>query len=376
MNESSQEPLATKSSWSPYMCPACRGLFRAPTGKVGKASCPLCESKIALPKESVAEEQAQPSEPQRRKRRKHTSPSQAKSASWEQGSSEEKRPGASKGLIFTSLFLISILVGVSGFLLIKERKQRLASTPHSQGNQNFSRSSNSSLEGSDFFNFPSSSSPDSNKPLLELQPSDIKTAQDAAERFLNCETVEDFAPLIRDPERVMPLIREFYRQTPYEQVGVLATDENQGTQVAKRFASFSIVLKDYSSRLIALEFIDTKPLVDWESWVGYCAIPWETFIEEKVVKPTEVRVSVQRAFYYNFSFRDDSQWACYRLTTSTDASVIYGYAPHDASFLRELPDTNEQEESFVLQIRFPDTAVTSNQVLITELLQSGWVIGL
>ena len=312
----------------------------------------------------------------RRKRKHHSHPSNERS--WETETSESGKRGASKGAIFTWLFLFSILLGVAGVLFFQEKNKRFKTFENRDRDSSLSEGdpSTDSLPENVFFDFAGASKKSTNKPLLELQTADLDTAREATKAFFDCKTIEEFPPLIRDPERVMPLVREYYRTNPY-QPGSARTFKGQGTaQVAKKFASFSVVLRDYSTRAIALELTENGALVDWESWVGYCAIPWETFIEKKVTEPTVVRVRLVRANYFNFNFRDDREWACFRLATSTDSSVVYGYAPLDADFLRELPGPGDAEVTAILKVSYPDPAIASNQVIITDFLQSGWVLGL
>lgn len=373
MNESSQEPLDSTGSWAPFMCPSCRGLFRSPTDKAGDAQCPLCELDLTVPRgKPPARSQETPEVSPTRKRRRS---SKAKRHNWENAQSQPQSRGTSKGIIFTSIFLSSIVLVAAVLLLLKDKERRLGSpqkeSPLSEGGRSLDSPSRDS-----FFDFSTKSANKAKEPLLEIETADLQMAREAASAFLSCESIDELAPLIRDPERVMPLLREFYRQTPYQATEAIAVDEEGVAQVAKRFTSFNIVLKDYSTRAIAVELTKTEALVDWESWVGYCAIPWETFVESKITEPTEVRVEVKRAYYYNFNFRDDSKWACFRLATTSDAPVIYGYAPLTEDFVSKLPGASKPGATFVLKIRFPDTAVTSNQVIITDFLQSGWVLGL
>ena len=409
MNEPSQEPSRNRPSWQPFMCPSCRGLFRSPSNRTGTAQCPLCESSIQIPeldtqdletpkpktKERRAsepkaappvapEEKPLKTEPplaqaaEKEKESQVTPPlkkrrTQRAESDWEKETS--KKGGASKGLILTTLFLLSILIGVAAILLVREKERRMTLFNQGRAKPEGEQTSDSPKKSS-FFDFSKSSEDSSQEPILELETADLVTAREAARAFLDCQTIEEFAPLIRDPERVMPLVRKFYQENPYQANAALTIDANGIAQVAKKFASFNVVLRNYTSRPIALELTATGALVDWESWVGYCAIPWETFIENKVTEPTEVRVRVRAANYYNFNFRDDSKWACYHLATSTDGSILYGYALRSAPFLSELPKPNGSEETAVLNINFPDPAVSSNQVIITDFLQSGWVLGL
>ena len=295
--------------------------------------------------------------------------------SWDREKSESSKGGPSKGVIFTALFFLSILLCVAAFLFLQEKERRLSAFKKEPTNSEGAQGSNQPQENS-FYDFSNATKNSSQEPILEVVTADLDTARLAAKTFLDSKTIEEFAPLIRDSERVMPLVREYYRQNPYQVIGARAVDAQGVAQVAKRFVSFNVVLRDYSSRAIALELTQTKALVDWESWVGYCEVPWETFIEDQVTEATEVRVQIQRASYFNFKFRDDREWACYRLSTSNDSSVVYGYARLTEPFLSKLPGPNDPEVTGILKVRYPDSVVSSNQIIITDFVQTGWVVGL
>lgn len=378
MSELKRQPLADKGAWAPFMCPACRGIFRVQSGREGRATCPLCDSEISIVLEKAtptpttsASEEEQPLV-RRKRRRKHTSDKQ----SWDSDTEKKQSKNSSQGIVLTSFFLLSILAAIGGFFVITNQKSR-NQQPSNTGSIENPSNSFKPLKGIDSngtqrdpFTLPEGEN------LVEVLPSDQRTAQEFAKKFLACENMEDLAPLIREPERVMPLIRKFYEKEPYKAIGALEVDDSQISQVMKRFTSFVVVLKDYSSRPIALELTDDGPRVDWESWVSHCETPWETFIEEQIKEPQTVRVTVEKVFYYNFNFRDDSQWACFRLTRSPDETVIFGYVPQDSPFLKELPLNEEDRDVFRLKIAYPSNPVSNNQVIITDFVGEGWVDGL
>lgn len=367
MSEDERRRFPSRGEWSPYMCPSCRGLFRAPTDREGKVECPLCDSAILLPHREVKEQQ-KAIEPLARKRKV-----QEETAEWDKKTTTPLEPGpGSGGVVLIAFFIFSLLIAVGVYFLLQDRKARLAANDQPNvkfRTEQFQAQNTKSDDGK-------KAAPNKKEGLLQLNADDLEVARAAAEDFLACETIEDYAPLIRDSERVMPLIRNYYAKEPFQPVGVLKINEQGRAQVAKRFASFEIVLKDYTSQPIAVEITEDGPLVDWESWVGYCEVPWETFIDEKVKKPTLMRLNVTRSYYFNFDFWDDTKWICYELERSSDESVLFGYVPFDSPLKNELPGIGTGRQTFILKIRYPENFSAKNQVLITDLIQSGWVLGL
>jgi len=93
-------------------------------------------------------------------------------------------------------------------------------------------------------------------------------------------------------------------------------------QTSQGFVSILVTQADFLQKPIALELTDDgRALVDWESWVGYCEEPWESFISNQTTQSTLVRVKALESSYYNFNFSDDSQWACFELQRGTDDQI-------------------------------------------------------
>ena len=272
--------------------------------------------------------------------------------------------------------MLSIALIVGAFFLFKDRFQEMAlfgkETDKSKKNFEISEFDERAKEKSS----PESEIEKENERYLKQAMSNLVLAQAAAREFLHCNTFEEYAAVIRDPERVMPHVRKFYQDNPYQLTGRYSISKDGATEVAKNFLSFQVVLGNYSKQQIAVELTDDGAKVDWESWVSYCEQPWDSFVEERTSEPTLVRVAITADSYYNFSFRDDSKWVCYRLSRSPDEPVIFGYLPSDSPLRKKLPKTQNIPEAVILKIRYPDDAVSGDQVLITDFVASGWVLGL
>lgn len=374
MNDSEREPLTSKGTWAPFMCPNCRGLFRAPLSAKSAAYCPLCDHEIEFPISSQPPEQEEDLSPNVPVRRRRQSKPVTDRHSWDKQSPQEQNKPNNSGLIWATLFILSVGLAVAAYSIFNAREAREKTV----------ESSTDSSEKETSFRVPGSTSSSSRfsqsfsktDPLVELETKDLEIAREATAKFLQCQTIEEMAPLIREPERVVPLMREYYAKFPFNPQAPLSVDGSGVAHVAKQFTSFEVVLEDYSSRPIAVELTEKGPLIDWESWVSHCEIPWKSLIANHVKTETLVRVTVSHATYYNFSFRDDSQWACYRLSRTPDEPVIYGYVSRVSPIVNRLPGPGDPEATTRLRIRFPEPTVKDNQVIITDYVGSGWVKGL
>ena len=370
------------------MCPSCRGLFRAPSGSACPAVCPLCGAKVLLPapKRETArtkKPQASITEPQAsvqpKLRRTATAQPRQASPSWDDEGPNVKRSASPKGAILSFLFLSSLILVAAGYFLLKDRfsENKYSQTESETNEQKAKLKEGLERLGTTAEEKENSLSSEKDPDQLINPTKDVFSAiQDTAFAFLNCESVEGLSTLIRDPERVMPLIRNYYETTPYAPANIKKLEEVTVAQVAKQFVSFGVILSDYSYKPIAIEKAEHGLFVDWESWVGYCEVPFETFAEKQIQDPTLLRITIEKDFYFNFDYNDSSQWVCYRLSHGVDSPSIYGYLPIDSPLINELYSSTQSEVTFIIKARFPETPKTKDQVLITDVVQEGWVLGL
>ncbi|MEM9080406.1 MAG: hypothetical protein AAGC74_06940 [Verrucomicrobiota bacterium] len=383
MNPSPSERPKTPARWLAFMCPGCRGLFRAPSNRKGKVACPLCDGVCLLehpepsppPPETTPETSSPKGERRKRTIRKKRALKNRQESKWGKSNPEQNDSPASVANLFWGAVCVLILSGLTftGYIFIKSKLQ--GSGIVSLGNIN---QSPGQTNPDPQFQFTGEGPLANNDPLLqvELNRKRIENAQQVTREFLNAPSFEHFAKLIRDPQKLMPLIRQYYQNHPYTPPGVHEIMSGGETQVAQKFIAFDVVLKNYKTKPIALELTENGYLVDWESWVGYCEIPWPQFISQKTTTPTTVRVRATEDSYYNFSFSDDSQWLCYRLERGIDDPILYGYANANSGLATTMRANIDGIATCILKIKFPPDSLSSSQVLITEYINDGWVIGL
>jgi hypothetical protein len=79
--------------------------------------------------------------------------------------------------------------------------------------------------------------------------------------------------------------------------------------------------------------------------------------------------------YYNFAFADDKKWRSFRLESLKGDQSMYGYVEKDSEVDRKIRISPESKQAaLILKVRFPEGAKEdSNQVLIDEVVNEGWV---
>ncbi|MFM7182189.1 MAG: hypothetical protein ACKO2G_12095, partial [Verrucomicrobiales bacterium] len=123
-----------------------------------------------------------------------------------------------------------------------------------------------------------------------------------AEKFANASTADEWISMVRDPERVAPLVRAFKprfasgRPLLVEAFGVEPFGSDEVYQ-------FMVTYEDGRSRLIHILPTPKGPKVDWESFARSGGASYAELTAPAVVE-AELRVLVQRGRYYNYDFAD------------------------------------------------------------------------
>ena len=204
--------------------------------------------------------------------------------------------------------------------------------------------------------------------------------------FLEAKTVDELVGYVRRPERVGPLLRQYYGIHTYEPWQYKALPASNELMHHKKYivAVIQLDAEDDSigaieqSRIIALEQTEDGFKVDWESWVGYSEISWELFKSQRMTDPYEFRALVGRDNYYNFKYQDFMDWRCYQIRDPEEEYRFWGYvganSEVDKALQRALLRTPYTYA--VVRLRYPTgnpLDVDGRQVEIVELIEEGWV---
>ena len=199
-------------------------------------------------------------------------------------------------------------------------------------------------------------------------------AETLVRKFLEATTVEALLPLVRDPAVAEERMRAFYPDGKVEAPGLSQFDSSRELALIGNFIIFTVSTRDHEERAMAL--IDTAQgwKVDWESWVGWSAMPWETFLSAKPTSGQVFRVMLSPVDYYNFTFADETQWQSFRLESPDQKHSIYGYVPRGSMLEQQIsPDADTKNVPLMLALKFPPGATSDSQVEIERFVTDGWV---
>ena len=122
--------------------------------------------------------------------------------------------------------------------------------------------------------------------------------------------------------------------------------------------------------------------LDFDAFARKVNPSWSELMEGNA-KRGLVRVVVARKHYYNFNFKDESQWLCYEMTTPDFDEILFGYcrkgSPQAEAMGRIVTDEEMQEggrfgNRATLEIRRNEGS-ESRQFEITRVLAEDWVLG-
>lgn len=337
--------------WLAYVCPQCRGVFRAACDQeeVG-VYCPHCRQLLKMPQISLWVQTKREEEERLEETRNHLQQQREKREAL-------KTKVATVGAV-VFLLLVFVIVGWTGRAhLIKPELVAVAQVPVQ-------------LES---------------KPLAMVDPKPVvkewtheafvKKAEPIARKFLQAKHIDQLLPLIRDADALKPALSAYYPSGEIESLGLSEFFVNGEVIRASTFVQVRVKTADYDLRYMTfIEGENGDLKVDWESWVGWSEMPWREFMKSKSREPKLFRVVASESDYYNFAFTDEKKYLVYRLQSPDGEHLLYGYLERSSPLAKQIPTPPEQKRVWLtVKLRYPEGAVASNQVLIESLVYDGWV---
>jgi hypothetical protein len=195
--------------------------------------------------------------------------------------------------------------------------------------------------------------------------------------FVSAGSPEEQLRWVRHPERVSRPLAEHFRDHPSTAPRLVSfTPRLELVGAGDLFCGYA-ELGDYTSRFVVLE--RTGPgtfLIDWETYVGWCEVPWEALPIQRPKEPVLLRARLKSDSYFNGSFKDANRFACFRLSPLDDSAAVYGYVELANPLFATLSTKTRFNRNVlgVLRIRYPEGATAGDQVEITEWICDGWVL--
>ncbi|MEO1857421.1 MAG: hypothetical protein ABGY95_08685 [Rubritalea sp.] len=207
--------------------------------------------------------------------------------------------------------------------------------------------------------------------------------------YLAATTIEEKAQFVRDPERVIPLMEQYYKKFPMEP-----------EQIRSRFMESAVMEKGGvlwrvrardknthgSLHLLVETRDDGVSLVDWETDVIYQPSDWSTFKSTKSIEPHVFRALVQIAQldgFHGFEFAEYNKFRCFKVTLIGSDDYLWAYteigSPEDDKMVKLITSGGrrniniKQPLPVMLELRYPLNGQSVRCVHLSKLIQAGWL---
>jgi len=212
-------------------------------------------------------------------------------------------------------------------------------------------------------------------------------AKAAVQAFMTATTVEEMAKHVRQPDRALPRMKAHYGEakpgpvkfefgdhiTESEKDGMLLVLIDTRVGFEEQYMVVEVPKKDGPAK------------VDWESWVGWCEMPWADFIKKGSDAAKEFRVAATLSDYYNFDYSDGKKFLCCRLVDKDNTETIFAYCEADSksaqTLLKEIGEQQKRSaeenaaptQTFTLKLSMKAADAARKQAWIEDVICTGWV---
>lgn len=200
----------------------------------------------------------------------------------------------------------------------------------------------------------------------------------ALEGYCSATTVEEKLRFARHPNRVQPLMEQYYQDCEFSpRTGATLVEQVQLPMESRSFTIFNVTFDDGSSGLFLAEIDnDLGVRIDWESDVCYQEIPVKELIKRQPTELTDVRVFASPDHHYAYEFSDSGKYQCLKLAFRNSDEYLFGYAERGGEAERALhqvfASTRSRSEPMLLSVRYPEGGHSDRAVIIERFICPRW----
>ena len=211
----------------------------------------------------------------------------------------------------------------------------------------------------------------------------VEAVEDNLRRFIAADSVEDLLPVVREPERVKPLMEDWYARHPiasrkFGGLGVFQPLDLEG----RLFWLITCEVTGQKPETILMEQTeDGRVLVDWETQVCYQPISWDEYAEKRPQdEGLDFRVYLQPDLggFFSHEFSDEESWSVYRLSAMRAEEYLFGYVPKGSELDEKLIELSRANRGYpvalLLKLRIPAGTTSPRGVIIDQLLSERWAL--
>lgn len=209
---------------------------------------------------------------------------------------------------------------------------------------------------------------------------DVQAAEATLKKYLTTSDWRERLPFVYDPERVKPLMQQFYEKQKYKdpKIGTLLNRGRyrlNGTEILH--FSYSCSRPGDILELALRRNGDGDFVLDWTSFVGFSELSWQEFKQHRPTSSFLFRTYASSSDYYNYEFTDEKKYLSVSLLSPDGQINIHGYCERDSEVGRSLArllGRTQAMSGIIVKLAFPEKAESNRCVLITQLISDRWLL--
>lgn len=202
----------------------------------------------------------------------------------------------------------------------------------------------------------------------------VARGRKAVEQFLAARTTEARLPLVQDPERAGPRMKQFYEVMNGEDPSVVSWEVGEPAS-GKHGSWLPFVFQDSTGRKVTVVMVETDAgcLVDWENFTAFGEVPWQEYCRTRPTVPKALRVRIRPTEQYGGVYNKES-WQAYELEHRSGEPILLGYASRTGRTSQALSELMQpgQWRSAQVYLRFVADSGADNRVVIDSVVRSRW----
>lgn len=202
-------------------------------------------------------------------------------------------------------------------------------------------------------------------------PYDVVTA------FKNATTVEERLKWVRDPEFVKDAMQEFYTDGPGRTERIVSLKKLTQTVISGLLVErYQATMSTDQTRLLYVLIGENGAKVDFKCYARYGSASWPDLLEGKVLAADETRVTLEKGFYYNFQFSDESKYHCYLASSPDLEDPVHLYAEIGSKtdlIMANMVKTREMYPA-VLSIKSIESSHQKRQFQVVKVRSNSWLM--
>jgi hypothetical protein len=194
-------------------------------------------------------------------------------------------------------------------------------------------------------------------------------------------TVQELLRHVRHPERVGPMMRDYYQGRPVFSSQAKAMKEILPLTLGNRgnFMKVRVVLANGGKKDLIVELLESgEPRIDWETMVGYQPMEWTEYaLKRPKGESMDFRVVASQDNLYSHEFADSTKWLCLKLIANDSEETLFGYAPRggdlEKALLEAIRRNGGRPAALVLRLIVPEGIQSRRGVVIEKLMSPQWI---